>query len=212
MWIRTYEFGLIMQIPIREWDMWICTWEFILIMQICIRDFVIIMQICTCAYILCWHNSLFLGAIISLCLWSREGSKNAIALVRAIVMSVIIIVGVRTPAFGRYTWLAIMLLDMMIFVAPAAWARARTRARARRRSRSTPFSRQTAGAWRRGLVIVHGLVTSFLEVIALAIILLVVGLAVPHALVVALTTIMALIISMTIIRLAIIAITSLLWW
>ncbi len=72
----------------------------------------------------------------------------------------------------------------------------------------TPFSRQTAGAQLRGLVIVHGLVTLFLEVIALAIILLVVGLAVPCVLVIVLTTIMALIISMMIIRSAIISITS----
>ncbi len=46
----------------------------------------------------------------------------------------------------------------------------------------------------------HGLVTLFLEVIALAIILLIVGLVVPRVLVVALTTIMALIVSMMIIR------------
>ncbi len=50
----------------------------------------------------------------------------------------------------------------------------------------------------------HGLVTLFLEVIALALILLVVGLAVPHVLVITLTTIMAFIISMMIIRSAII--------
>ncbi len=54
----------------------------------------------------------------------------------------------------------------------------------------------------------HGLVTLFLEVIVLAIILLVVGLAVPCVLVVTLTMIMTLIVSMTIIRLAIIAIMS----
>ncbi len=53
----------------------------------------------------------------------------------------------------------------------------------------------------------HGLVTLFLEVIALVIILLVAGLAVPCVLVVALTTIMASIISMTIIWSAIIAVT-----
>jgi hypothetical protein len=52
----------------------------------------------------------------------------------------------------------------------------------------------------------HGLVTLFLEVIALAIILLVVGLVVPCVLVVRSTTIMALIVSMTIIRLAIVVI------
>jgi hypothetical protein len=44
---------------------------------------------------------------------------------------------------------------------------------------------------------VHGLVTLFLEVIALAIILLVVGLVVPHVLVIALTRIMASIVLMT---------------
>ncbi len=54
----------------------------------------------------------------------------------------------------------------------------------------------------------HGLVALFLEVIVLAIILLVVGLVVPHVLVVASTTIMALIVSMRIIRLAIVAIMS----
>jgi hypothetical protein len=55
---------------------------------------------------------------------------------------------------------------------------------------------------------VHGLVTLFLEVIALALILLVVGLTVPHVLVITSTTIMALIVSITIIRSAIIAVAS----
>ncbi len=54
----------------------------------------------------------------------------------------------------------------------------------------------------------HGLVTLFLEVIVLAIILLVVGLAVPHVFVVASTTFIALIVLMMIIRLAIVTITS----
>ncbi len=53
----------------------------------------------------------------------------------------------------------------------------------------------------------HGLVALFLEVIALAIILLVVGLVVPCVLVIASTTTMALIVLMTNIRSAIIAIT-----
>ncbi len=52
----------------------------------------------------------------------------------------------------------------------------------------------------------HGLVTLFLEVIALALILLVVGLAVPHVLVITSTTIMVSIVSMTIIRSSIIAV------
>ncbi len=54
----------------------------------------------------------------------------------------------------------------------------------------------------------HGLITLFLEVITLAIILLVVGLAVPHVLVITSTTIMALIVLMMIIRLAFIAVAS----
>jgi hypothetical protein len=71
-------------------------------------------------FILFWRDSLFLGAITSLCLWSREGGKNAIALVRSMVMSIIIILGIGTPAFGGCARLAIMLFDMMVFVAPAA--------------------------------------------------------------------------------------------
>jgi hypothetical protein len=55
---------------------------------------------------------------------------------------------------------------------------------------------------------VHGLITLFLEVIALAIILLVVGLAVPCVLVITSTTIMASIVLMMIIRSGIVAITS----
>jgi hypothetical protein len=54
----------------------------------------------------------------------------------------------------------------------------------------------------------HALVALFLEVIALAIILLVVGLVVPRVLVIASTTIMASIVLMTIVRSAIVAITS----
>jgi hypothetical protein len=54
----------------------------------------------------------------------------------------------------------------------------------------------------------HGLVTLFLGVIALAIILLVVGLIALHVLVVTLTTIMALVVLMTIVRLAITTIAS----
>ncbi len=88
-------------------------------------------------------------------------------------MSVVIVLGVRTPAFGRCARLLIMLFDMMVFVASAAQARVRTRSRARRRSRWTPFSGRAAGASQRGLVIVHGLVTLFLQVIVLAIIFLV---------------------------------------
>ncbi len=48
----------------------------------------------------------------------------------AIVMSIIIILRVQTPAFGHCAWLAIILINMMVFVASAAQARARMRARA----------------------------------------------------------------------------------
>jgi hypothetical protein len=51
---------------------------------------------------------------------AEKVAKNAIALVRTMVMSVIIILGIQTPLFGGCAWLAIMLFDMMIFVAPAA--------------------------------------------------------------------------------------------
>ncbi len=58
--------------------------------------------------------------ITSLCLWSREGGKNTIALVQAMVMSVIIVLGIGSPAFDGYAWLAIIMFDMMVFIAPAA--------------------------------------------------------------------------------------------
>jgi hypothetical protein len=58
----------------------------------------------------------------------------------------------------------------------------------------------------RGLVIMHGFVTLFPEVIALAIILLVMGLVAPHVLFVALRAILAEIISMTIVGSSIIAV------
>ncbi len=60
---------------------------------------------------------------------------------RAMVMLVVIVLKVQTPAFGHC--IGIMLFDMIGFVAPAARAKARTRtrvrARVRRRLRSTPF-------------------------------------------------------------------------
>ncbi len=85
-------------------------------------------------------------------------------------------------------------------------ARKRTRVQRRSGAKWTPSSGQIAGARWRGLVTMHGLVVLFLEVIALAIILLVVGLVVPCVLFVTSTTIMALIVSMMIIWSAIIAI------
>jgi hypothetical protein len=68
------------------------------------------------------------------------------------------------------------------------------------------FSGQIASTRLRGLVIMHGLVTLFLGVIALAIILLVIGLGAFRVLVVMLRTIVESIILITIVRLAIIAI------
>jgi hypothetical protein len=70
----------------------------------------------------------------------------------------------------------------------------------------TPSSGQIAGDQQRGLVIIHGPVALFVGVIAIAIILLVIGLVALRVLVVASTMIMASIILMTIVRLSIIAI------
>jgi hypothetical protein len=143
--------------------------------------------------------------------------KVAKTFVRAMVMSVIVILGVQIPVLGWIpvlggcTWIAIVLVIMMVVVAPAAWARARLRARMRVQrwsgTRLTPSSGQIAHAWQRGLVIVHGLIALFLEVIAFAIILLVVGLVAPHVLVVALRAIVAPIVSLTIVGSSIIAVT-----
>ncbi len=125
-----------------------------------------------------WWDSLFLGALI-LCLWSGVGGKDSIAFVRAMNASAVITLGgVRVPALEGRIWPMVILVNMMIVLALAAWARARPRSRAHRRSwkKSTSFSGQIAGAQLGGLVIIHGLVAPFFRVIALAIILLVVGL------------------------------------
>jgi hypothetical protein len=71
-----------------------------------------------------------------------------------------------------------------------------------------PFSGQVVRTQQRGLVIMHGLAALFLDVIALAIILLFVGLAALRVLIVATRTIVALIILMTIVRSAVVTITS----
>jgi hypothetical protein len=68
------------------------------------------------------------------------------------------------------------------------------------------FFGRIAGAQRRGMVIMHGLVSLFLGVIALAIILFVIGIVALCVLIVATTTIMALIVSMTMVRLALVVI------
>ncbi len=61
-----------------------------------------------------------MGALIFLHRWSGEGGKNGIALVRAMVMSVIVVLGVQIPALGEHTWPAIIISHMMVVVAPAA--------------------------------------------------------------------------------------------
>ncbi len=116
-----------------------------------------------------WHNSQILSALL-LCLWSGEGGKDSISFVRAMNASTIVTLrGVRVPALEGRIWPMVILVDMMIVVALAAWASARPRSRAQRRSwiRSTSFSGWIAGARLRGLVIMHGLVALFLGVIAL---------------------------------------------
>ncbi len=124
-----------------------------------------------------WRNSLFLGALL-LCFLSREGGKHSIAFVRAMNASAIVTLwGVQVPALEGRIRPTVILVDMLIVVALAAWARARPRSRAQRRSwtRSTSFSGWISGTWLGGLVIMHGLIAPFLGVIVLAIILLVVG-------------------------------------
>jgi hypothetical protein len=160
-------------------------------------------------WIICWCNSLLVGVLTFLSRWSREDNKNGIALVRAMDMpAVITLKGVQTYVLGERTQLAIIIIYMMVVVAPAAWARGRPRTRAQRRScaRATPFSGQIAHAWQRGLVIVHSLVALLLEVIALVIILLFVGLAALWVCIVMTQTIVVLIVSMRIVRLAVVAI------
>ncbi len=118
--------------------------------------------------------------------------------------------GVQVLALGGCAWLAIILVNMMVFVALTTWARAIMGLRVWRRSwtRLTPLSGRIASAQLRGLVIMLGLVTLFLGVIVLVIILLVVGLGSFRVLVVTSRVIMALVILMTIARLVVIAIAS----
>ncbi len=67
-----------------------------------------------------WCNSLFLGALL-LCFWSREGDKNSIAFVRAMNASTIVTLGgVRVLALRGCAWLAIIWINMMMFVALTA--------------------------------------------------------------------------------------------
>ncbi len=68
---------------------------------------------------------LFLGALF-LCLWTGEGGKDNIVFVQVMVMSIIVVLGVQIPVLGWIpllggcTWLAIILVNMMVVVAPAA--------------------------------------------------------------------------------------------
>jgi hypothetical protein len=71
------------------------------------------------------------GALTSLCLWSGEGGKNGITLVRAMDPSAIIALGgVRVPMLGECAWLAIIMRHMMVVLAPATQAKARMGPRA----------------------------------------------------------------------------------
>jgi hypothetical protein len=67
-----------------------------------------------------WCDSLFLGALL-LCLWSGEGGKDSTAFVRAMNASTVVTLGgVQVPALGGCAGLAVILVDMMVVVAPAA--------------------------------------------------------------------------------------------
>jgi hypothetical protein len=123
-------------------------------------------------------------------------------------MSVVIVLGrVQVPALGGHACLAIIMRRMMVGIAPAAQVRARTGTKARRRSwtRATLFSGWGVHAQLRGLVIVHGLVTLFLEVIMLAIILLLIGLVALVVLVFVMRVIVVSIILMMIIGSSVVA-------
>jgi hypothetical protein len=159
-------------------------------------------------YSFCWHDSLFLGAITSLCLQSREGGKNTIALIQAMVMSVVIVLGVQTLAFWALRLACNHVVQHDGFHSFCCLSKSKNEIKSTKEIKIDPFSGQAAGARQRGLVVVHGLVTLFLGIIALAVILLVVGLAVPRVLVITPTTMMVLIVSMMIIRSAIIAVAS----
>jgi hypothetical protein len=61
------------------------------------------------------------GALTCLCRWSGEGGKNGIALVRAMDTSAVITLGgAHTPVLGERTWLAIIIIYVVVVVAPAA--------------------------------------------------------------------------------------------
>jgi hypothetical protein len=81
--------------------------------------------------ILCWCNSLFVGALTFLCHWSGEGGKSSIALVSAMETSAIITLGeVQKSTLGECPLIAIIISHMIAVVAPAAQARSRPGTRA----------------------------------------------------------------------------------
>ncbi len=102
-------------------------------------------------------------------------AKTVLLFVGMVVMSIAIVLRVQILLLEGSAWLAVIMSNMMVGVAPAAvaWARARTRVWARRRPwmGSTLFSEQSVHAQWGGLVIVHGLITLHLEVIMFMIIL-----------------------------------------
>ncbi len=67
-----------------------------------------------------WRDSLFLSVFL-LCLRSGESGKDSIAFVRAMNASAVITLkGVRVPALEGPIRPAVILVDMMVVVAPAA--------------------------------------------------------------------------------------------
>ncbi len=113
--------------------------------------------------------------------------------------TIITLGGVQVPMLEGWIWPAVILGHMVVVI---------RRAQRRSWTRTTSSSRKIVHDQQRELVIVHGLVTLFLGVIALAIILLVVGLCALRVLVISLRAIVALIISMTIVGSAIIVVVS----
>jgi hypothetical protein len=62
-----------------------------------------------------------MGALTSLCNWSREEGKNGITLVRAMNTSAVVTLGgVRVPTLEGRIRPAVILSHMVIVVAPAA--------------------------------------------------------------------------------------------
>jgi hypothetical protein len=151
-------------------------------------------------------------AILPWSMTSGEDGKNGISLVRAMDTSAFIpLGGVKITTLGECAQLAVIMSHIMVVVAPTAQVRVRPGTTVQEgdlEQECLLFSGQGVCAHQRGLVIVHGLVTLFLEVIVLAIILLLIGLAVFRVLIFATRTIVALIVPMMIVGLLVIVTTS----